>query len=79
MTVLAGGGLVRVLHAGAEVARHAQASGRRQWIIDRRHFEGLAGMCGSRTSPAMEPLVLKASSELQRPLSEYEAVTGGRW
>jgi transposase len=76
VTVLAGGGLVQVLHAGAEVARHAQASGRRQWIIDRRHFEGLAGMCGSRTSPPMEPL---ASSELQRPLSEYEAVTGGRW
>jgi len=79
VTVLAAEGVVRVLYAGAEVARHVQASGRRQWVIDRRHFQGLAGLRGWGTPAVIDPTVVDSSSELQRPLSEYEAVTGGRW
>jgi transposase len=79
VTVLAADGLVRVLHAGAEVARHVQTSGRREWVIDKRHFQGLAGLRGWRTAAAETYDVDKSPGELQRPLSEYEAVTGGRW
>lgn len=79
VTVVAVGGVVRVLHAGVEVARHIQGSGRRQWIIDKEHFQGLAGLQGPRTPPTMILPVLNVSTELQRPFSEYEAVTGGRW
>jgi transposase len=75
------GGRLRVLHAGREVAAHDERGGRRQRAVDPTHFEGVAG---SR-SRAIVPVPADPVSEpppvpqLLRPLSEYEAIAGGRW
>ena len=59
-----------VLVAGKVVAEHGIADGRYRDIQDPRHVEGLV----RKTHKALQP------SELQRPLSDYEAVVGGeRW
>ena len=64
------GGELTVRWAGKVVAEHAIADGRYRDIQDPRHVDGLV----RRTYKALQP------SELQRPLSDYEAVVGGeRW
>jgi transposase len=72
--VVVGDGSVRVRHAGAEVATHAETSGRRQRAVDPAHFHGVAGAArpSAAAPPAAEPTLL-------RPLAEYEAVAGGGW
>jgi transposase len=69
-------GRVRIQHAGTEVAVHAETAGRRQRVVDPRHFHGVAGAAPPRrTSPsanAPQPALL-------RPLAEYERVAGGGW
>jgi transposase len=69
-------GRVRIYHAGAEVAVHAETAGRRQRVLDPRHFHGVAGTA----SPA-SAAVAAAPPEpaLLRPLAEYERVAGGGW
>jgi transposase len=69
-------GRVRIHHAGAEVAVHAETAGRRQRVLDPRHFHGVAGTA----SPA-SAAVAAAPPEpaLLRPLAEYERVAGGGW
>ncbi len=37
-------GEVRIDHGGTEVARHPESGGRRQWIIDKAHLKGIAGV-----------------------------------
>jgi transposase len=66
-------GRVRVHHAGAEVAVHAETTGRHQRITDPAHFHGVAGVA--------RPVLLAAAPEpvLLRPLAEYERVAGGGW
>jgi transposase len=64
-------GELKVLYAGKEIARHLVCTGHRQRIIDPRHFEGVAGARQARTAG-------QTADELQRPLSEYEAVVGGQ-
>lgn len=68
-------GRVRIHHAGAEVAVHAETAGRHQRIVDPRHFHGVAGAVPptSALPPATSP------PALLRPLSEYERVAGGAW
>ncbi len=44
VTVEVSDGVIRVLLAGAEVARHAQADGRRQRVIDPHHLDGVVGV-----------------------------------
>ncbi len=80
--------VLRISHAGREVATHRRQSGRRQRAIDPAHFEGVAGSRvwagqdltvaaandATPTSPASP-----ASSTLLRPLAEYEAAAGGGW
>jgi hypothetical protein len=70
--------VVRVHHAGREVAVHAALSGRRQRSIDTRHYAGVVGAGGrySVCPPANEPSAGPVSS-LLRPLAEYEALLGG--
>jgi len=74
VVVLAGRVIIR--HAGQVVADHAQCKGRRQRIVDRAHFVGVAGFDGPvRTASPVETV----PAALLRPLAEYEAVVGGGW
>ena len=75
-------GEVRIRHGATEVAAHAQAEGRRQRVIDRTHLDGVAG----RDGPVRRAVITTPSVDgetpppaLLRPLTEYEAVTGGRF
>lgn len=70
------GGRVIVRHAGNVVADHAVCRGRRQRIVDRLHFAGVAGADGPVRAPLEEPVPPPA---LLRPLAEYEALVGGGW
>jgi hypothetical protein len=74
-------GTVRVFQAGVEVARHDQASGRRQRVLDPGHLAGIVGSPVGARDPvppgSLEPAALEP--ELLRPLTEYEAVIGGGW
>lgn len=76
--VTIGSGLVRVLHAGHEVAVHGELKGRHGRVTDDAH---LAGVAGTKTQPIRiraEPdaIASAAPSALLRPLAEYEAATG---
>lgn len=84
VTVVVSDGAVRVLHAGAAVACHAQYAGRRGNVIERSHLAGIVGapLVGASWLPcwpAPEPLPAAANGELLRPLAEYEAALGGAW
>ena len=75
-------GEVRIRHGATEVAAHAQAEGRRQRVVDRTHLDGVAG----RDGPVRRAVITTPSVDgetpppaLLRPLTEYEAVTGGRF
>ena len=71
---------VRVLHAGAAVACHELASGRRQRVIDAPHLEGVVGLYPSRRIPtAGTPVSAVPEPDLLRPLADYEAALGGGW
>lgn len=74
VVVLAGRVIIR--HAGQVVADHAVCNGRRQRIVDRTHFVGVAGAEGLVWAAAAIELRPPA---LLRPLAEYEAVVGGGW
>jgi transposase len=78
---------VRVSHAGREVACHVRSAGRRGRVVDRAHFEGVAGADGRAVrrpetgneaghAPGAD---LTAPPALLRPLAEYEALAGGSW
>jgi hypothetical protein len=73
VVVLAGRVIIR--HAGQVVADHAFCRGRRQRIVDRAHFVGVAGFEG----PVRATPIDVAPAALLRPLAEYEAVVGGAW
>lgn len=73
VVVLAGRVIIR--HAGQVVADHVLHRGRRQRIVDRAHFVGVAGFEGPVRA---DPIVI-APAALLRPLAEYEAVVGGAW
>jgi hypothetical protein len=75
VVVLAGRVIIR--HAGQVVADHAVCNGRRQRIVDRTHFIGVAGADGLVRADA--PIEELAPAALLRPLAEYEAVVGGGW
>jgi transposase len=71
--VVVSDGRVRILHAGQEVAAHAETTGRHQRVIDPTHFQGVAG--------AARPVILAepTPAALLRPLAEYESLLGGSW
>jgi Mu transposase-like protein len=66
---------VRVLHGGKEVAVHTRLAGQRRTSLKREHLIGVVGT-EPRPKPTETP---SAAPTLQRPLQEYEAVTGGAW
>jgi hypothetical protein len=72
--------VLRISHAGREVAIHRRCAGRRERAIDPAHFAGIAGSRGGGPGTgahAAEDAALPAT--LLRPLAEYEAITGGGW
>jgi hypothetical protein len=78
------GGRLRILHAGREIAVHAERGGRRQRVLDPSHFEGITGLRLPTRAPAAwtaaAPMPVPASSAvLLRPRAEYEAAVGGGW
>ena len=75
------GEMLRVSHAGREVAAHPRQAGRRHRLVDPAHFEGVAGVRarGGSTIAADGPVADGEVSlpALLRPLAEYEALIGG--
>jgi transposase len=85
VSVLAADGQVRVLHAGQEVACHAESAQRRATVLERSHLAGVVGAhlvgvswlqreAGTLPQPGSAP-----SAQLLRPLQEYEQLLGGGW
>ena len=72
--------MVRITHAGIEVAHHRRSGGRRGRITDRTHFDGVAGAAGRviREGATVDDAPVETPT-LLRPLAEYEAVAGGAW
>jgi hypothetical protein len=77
--VSVGSGSVRVLHAGREVAVHAELKGRHGRSTDDQHLVGIAGTPGRpiRLVSQGEAPAAEAPSALLRPLADYEAAIGG--
>jgi transposase len=79
--VTVSGGAVRVVHAGREVALHAELKGRRGRAVNDCHLAGIAGTPErpiARMTVAVET-ELPETPALLRPLAEYEAIAGGRF
>jgi transposase len=73
---------VHIYHGEQALAVHAQRTGRRQRSIQRAHLEGIVGAWPKRQAPpvpAPESAPPPRPGELQRPLSDYEALLGGGW
>ncbi|WP_408906488.1 IS21 family transposase [Sabulicella glaciei] len=80
--VTLGAGMVRISHAGREVATHKVLEGRRGRSTEPAHFEGVAGFRGRIAGKAADggaPAGPPEVPALLRPLAEYEAVAGGAW
>ena len=81
--VVVASGRVSIRHRGAEIAAHAESTGRRQRVVDPTHLAGIARprpsapaeAAGGQPVGGLEP----AACELLRPLSEYERAAGGGW
>ena len=73
--------MVRITHAGIEVAHHRRSTGRRGRVVDRAYFEGVAGAAGRvlRAGVERDQAEPAATPTLLRPLADYEAVAGGTW
>ncbi len=71
--VMVASDVLRVVHAGREVAVHAREGGRRRRVVDAAHFEGVAGF----RSRIIRLPASDAEPALLRPLAEYEALIGG--
>jgi transposase len=77
--VVIAGGMLRVSHAGHEVAVHHRRNGRFERVVDPLHFDGIVGSgakAHSEMGPVPDPI---GPPELLRPLLEYERLVGGRW
>ncbi len=70
------GGELRILYAGKEIARHLLCAGRRQRVIEARHFDGVA-VTRTQNLP-LDSMARSSGGELLRPLSDYEALVGGQ-
>ncbi len=77
--VAVAGDMLRVSHAGRVVAIHMREPGRHRRVVDRAHFDGIAGAGERAPPPTMLPITPTAAPQLLRPLAEYEALVGGAW
>ena len=65
---------LKIMYKGLLIAQHRLTEGRRQRVLVREHLRGIVG--------AFKTVVLpkeRESSELLRPLAEYEEAVGGGW
>ena len=72
--------VVRVNHAGREVAVHERRTGRRERARKAAHFDGVSGSAAARIQPPTDgspPPAIPPPGALLRPLAEYEALVGG--
>jgi transposase len=76
--VVVADGRIRIHHGGAEVAVHAETTGRRQRILDPAHFHGVAGVARPVSGTELAAVALPEPA-LLRPLAEYERAVGGGW
>jgi transposase len=74
-----GGGEVRVSHAGAVVALHAERLGRRERAVLPAHLQGVLAVAACGAAPPAAARTPVPAPELLRPLAEYEAAAGGAW
>ncbi|MFC4168947.1 Mu transposase domain-containing protein [Teichococcus aestuarii] len=82
VTIRVGDGLVRIHHAGGEVACHDQRLGRRERAVERAHLLGIVpDQRGPEQGslPEAAPAGTQPAADLLRPLAEYEQVAGGGW
>jgi transposase len=70
-------GVVRIFHAGLEVARHDERRGRRERVLDPAHLVGV--IANDRDAPVTPVAAPAEAEELLRPLAEYEQIAGGGW
>lgn len=70
---------VRIYHLSTEVACHFVLEGRRKRAIEAEHLKGIVGATPISTKMCQEPSQEKKTSELQRPLKEYDSLVGGGW
>ena len=70
-------GVVRIFHAGSEVARHDERRGRRERVLDPAHLVGV--IANDRDAPVTSVAAPAEAGELLRPLAEYEQIVGGGW
>jgi hypothetical protein len=77
--VSVGGGSVRVLHAGREVAVRVELKGRHGRVTHDSHLVGIAGILGRplHIAAVSDGGIAQAAPALLRPLAEYEAAIGG--
>ena len=77
--VMVEAGTLRVLHAGREVAVHAELKGRHGRSMQDAHLAGVAGADGRpvRVVRPEDDGAVATVPALLRPLAEYEAVAGG--
>jgi transposase len=80
-------GKIRIHDGSAEVAVHAEVSGRRQRVLQAAHYHGMPGAVRAAAVIAGEPgpgddapsHSVSSDPALLRPLAEYEALLGGGW
>jgi hypothetical protein len=77
--VVIASGVLRVNHAGREVAVHPRRTGRFERVIDPAHFAGVVGFDPKPHAEIMHAPDSIGSPELLRPLLEYERLVGGHW
>ena len=73
------GNLLRVSHAGREIAVHERRLGRRQRVVDPAHFAGVVGFRSKVASAVAAEGIAAPDAALLRPLLEYERLVGGGW
>ena len=77
--VVIAGGVLRVSHAGREVAVHPRRSGRFERVVDPQHYAGVVGFAPKPHAEIRRVPDPIRPPELRRPLLEYERLVGGHW
>ena len=77
--VVIAGGVLRVNHAGREVAVHPRRSGRFERVVDPHHYAGVVGFSPKPHAGIRRIPDTTGSPELLPPLLEYERLVGGHW
>lgn len=72
-------GYVNIYQHGLEVASHPLLEGRRIRAVEEAHLKGIVGSRPPLVNERHKEAKTTRTSELQRPLAEYELLVGGGW